>query len=165
MPCFLPAAIPAARAECGRKSADIPAAVIILPISVANDDDSETLLTEVKVVPETTYLGKSSLGDGIAHIDLGDCSCLFVFIILYVSSAFLPPPLGDLLGSACLIQMDHRHSGVQDSAGLPASTMRVPDCMHSCRQAARRPPLQRKFGFFLAKTLKLRRGFGFCASV
>ena len=47
------------------------------------------------MVPETTYLGKSSIGDGIAHI--GDCSCLFVFIILYVSSAFLPPLLGDLI--------------------------------------------------------------------
>ena len=55
------------------------------------DGAAETLLTEVKVVPETTYLGKSSIGDGIAHI--GDCSCLFVFIILYVSSAFLPPLL------------------------------------------------------------------------
>ena len=50
-------------------------------------------------------------------------------------------------------KMDRRHTRVQDSAGLPASTMRVPVCMHSCRQAARRPPLQRKFGFFLAKTL------------
>ena len=57
------------------------------------DGAAETLLTGVKVVPETTYLGKSSIGDDIAHI--GDYLCLFVFIILYVSSAFLPPPLGD----------------------------------------------------------------------
>ena len=57
------------------------------------DGATETLLTGVKVVPETTYLGKSSIGDDIAHI--GDYLCLFVFIILYVSSAFLPPPLGD----------------------------------------------------------------------
>ena len=91
---------------------------------------------------------------------------LFVFIILYVSLAILPPLLGDLLGSACLIQMDRRHTGVQlDSVGLRASTVRIPVCMHGCEQAGRRPPLQRKFGFFLAKTLELRRGFGLCASV
>ena len=60
------------------------------------DGAAETLLTEVKVVPETMYLGKSSIGGDIAHI--GDYLCLFVFIILYVSSAFLPPPLGDLVG-------------------------------------------------------------------
>ena len=58
------------------------------------DGAAETLLTGVKVVPETMYLGKSSIGGDIAHI--GDYLCLFVFIILYVSSAFLPPPLGDL---------------------------------------------------------------------
>ena len=57
------------------------------------DGAAETLLTGVKVVPETMYLGKSSIGDDIAHI--GDYLCLFVFIRLYVSSAFLPPPLGD----------------------------------------------------------------------
>ena len=52
-------------------------------------------------------------------------------------------------------QMDRRHSGVQlDSVGLrAASTVRIPVCMHSCELAGRRPPLQRKFGFFLAKTL------------
>ena len=44
------------------------------------DGAAETLLTEVKVVPETTYLGKSSIGDDIAHI--GDYLCLFVFIRL-----------------------------------------------------------------------------------
>ena len=54
------------------------------------DGAAETLLTEVKVVPETTYLGKSSNRDGIAHI--GDW---LVFIVLYVSLAFLSPPLGD----------------------------------------------------------------------
>ena len=48
------------------------------------DGVAETLLTGVKVVPETTYLGKSSIGDDIAHI--GDW---YVFIILYVSLAFL----------------------------------------------------------------------------
>ena len=58
------------------------------------DGAAETLLTGVKVVPETMYLGKSSIGGDIAHI--GDYLCLFVFIILYVSSAFLPPTLGDL---------------------------------------------------------------------
>ena len=45
------------------------------------------------MVTETKYLGKSSIGDDIAHI--GDHLCLFVFIRLYVSSAFLTPPLGD----------------------------------------------------------------------
>ena len=59
------------------------------------DGAAETLLTGVKVVPETMYLGKSSIGGDIAHI--GDYLCLFVFIILYVSSAFLPPLLGDLI--------------------------------------------------------------------
>ena len=50
--------------------------------------------------------------------------------------------------------MDRRHTGVQlDSVGLRASTVRIPVCMHGCEQASRRPPLQRKFGFFLAKTL------------
>ena len=42
------------------------------------DGAAETLLTGVKVVPETTYLGKSSIGDDIAHI--GDYLCLFVFL-------------------------------------------------------------------------------------
>ena len=54
------------------------------------DGAAETLLTGVKVVPETTHLGKSSIGDDTAHI--GDYLCLFVFI----RSAFLPPLLGDL---------------------------------------------------------------------
>ena len=48
------------------------------------DGAAETLLTEVKVVPETTYLGKSSIGDGIAHI--GDCSC---FICVYYIIRFI----------------------------------------------------------------------------
>ena len=56
------------------------------------DGAAKTLLTGVKkIVPETTHLGKSSIGDDIAHI--GDYLCLFVFIRLYVSSAFSPPPL------------------------------------------------------------------------
>ena len=57
------------------------------------DGAAETLLTGVKVVPETTYLGKSSIRDGTAHI--GDWC---VFIILYVPLAFLSPPCtrGDL---------------------------------------------------------------------
>ena len=33
------------------------------------DGAAETLLTGVKVVPETTDLGKSSFGDDTAHID------------------------------------------------------------------------------------------------
>ena len=42
----------------------------------------------------------------------------------------------DPFGSACLIQMDRRHTGVQlDSAGLRASTVRIPVCMHSCEHA------------------------------
>ena len=63
------------------------------------DGTAETLLTGVKVIPETTYLGKSSIRDDTAHI--GDYLCLFVFIRLhvYVSSSFLPPPLGDPIGS------------------------------------------------------------------
>ena len=50
------------------------------------DGAAETLLTGVKVVPETIYLGKSSIGGDIAHI--GDW-CVFSceFIILYVSLA------------------------------------------------------------------------------
>ena len=40
------------------------------------DGAAETLLTGVKVVPETMYLGKSSIGGDIAHI--GDYLCLFV---------------------------------------------------------------------------------------
>ena len=42
------------------------------------DGAAETLLTGVKVVPETMYLGKSSIGGDIAHI--GDYLCLFVFM-------------------------------------------------------------------------------------
>ena len=38
------------------------------------DGAAETLLTEVKVVPEITYLGKSSVGGDAAHI--GDW-CVF----------------------------------------------------------------------------------------
>ena len=48
------------------------------------DGAAETLLTGVKVVPETMYLGKSSIGDGIAHI--GDCSC---FICVYYIIRFI----------------------------------------------------------------------------
>ena len=62
------------------------------------DGAAETLLTGVKVVPETMYLGKPSIGGDIAHIDdwfVFTCSCVY-YIILYVSLAFLPPPLGDL---------------------------------------------------------------------
>ena len=70
------------------------------------DGAAETLLTGVKVVPETMYLGKSSIGGDIAHI--GDYLCLFVFIILYVSSAFLPPPLGDLAKSSYLARVGTR---------------------------------------------------------
>ena len=55
------------------------------------DGAAETLLTGVKVVLETTDLGKSSFGDDTAHID-DWC----VFIILYVSLAFLSPLRGDL---------------------------------------------------------------------
>ena len=51
------------------------------------DGAAETLLTEVKVVPETTYLGKSSIGDGIAHI--GDCSCFIgvYYIIRFIGNS------------------------------------------------------------------------------
>ena len=55
------------------------------------DGASETLLTEVKGIPEITDLGKLSFGDDTAHID-DWC----VFIILYVSLAFLSPLRGDL---------------------------------------------------------------------
>ena len=48
------------------------------------DGAAETLLPEVEVVPETTYLGKSSIGDGITHI--GDCSC---FICVYYIIRFI----------------------------------------------------------------------------
>ena len=79
------------------------------------DGAAETLLTGVKVVPETIYLGKSSIGDDIAHI--GDYLCLFVFIILYVSSAFLPPPLGS-----------------RAEGGFSTSTIRARSTSRSCLQ-------------------------------
>ena len=44
----------------------------------------------------------------------------------------------DLLGSACLIQMDRRHAGVQDNAGLPTSSVSFPICKLSGKRAARR---------------------------
>ena len=79
------------------------------------DGAAETLLTGVKVVPETMYLGKSSIGDDIAHI--GDYLCLFVFIILYVSSAFLPPLLGDLI------------LGFIDGLLLGSARLLLPECL------------------------------------
>ena len=48
------------------------------------DGAAETLLTGVKVVPETTYLGKSSIGGDIAHI--GDW---FVFSCVYYIIRFI----------------------------------------------------------------------------
>ena len=51
------------------------------------DGAAETLLTGVKVVPETMYLGKSSIGGDIAHI--GDYLCLFVFIIVILIIRFI----------------------------------------------------------------------------
>ena len=48
------------------------------------DGAAETLLTGVKVVPETTYLGKSSIGGDIAHI--GDW---FVFSCVYYITRFI----------------------------------------------------------------------------
>ena len=54
------------------------------------DGAAETLLTEVKAVPEKTYFGKPSGRDDIAHI--GD---RYVFYYIYVSLAFLPPPLSE----------------------------------------------------------------------
>ena len=48
------------------------------------DGAAETLLTGVKVVPETMYLGKSSIGGDIAHI--GDYLC---FICVYYIIRFI----------------------------------------------------------------------------
>ena len=48
------------------------------------DGAAETLLTGVKVVPETMYLGKSSIGGDIAHI--GDW---FVFSCVYYIIRFI----------------------------------------------------------------------------
>ena len=48
------------------------------------DGAAETLLTGVKVVPETAYLGKSSIGGDIAHI--GDW---FVFSCVYYIIRFI----------------------------------------------------------------------------
>ena len=48
------------------------------------DGATETPLTEVKVVPETTYLGKSSIRDGTAHID----DWLVLFIIRFIGISF-----------------------------------------------------------------------------
>ena len=48
------------------------------------DGAAETLLTGVKVVPETIYLGKSSIGGDIAHI--GDW---FVFSCVYYIIRFI----------------------------------------------------------------------------
>ena len=45
------------------------------------DGAAETLLTGVKVVPETTHLGKSSIGNDIAHIgDWFVISCVYYTI-------------------------------------------------------------------------------------
>ena len=109
------------------------------------DGAAETLLTGVKVVPETMYLGKSSIGGDIAHI--GDYLCLFVFIILYVSSAFLPPPLGDLQLYRQLVP--HAQAAkvytVVTVIGIPTSSFgwmparRRPRQAASCKQAPSNP--------------------------
>ena len=50
------------------------------------DGAAETLLTGVKVVPETMYLGKSSIGGDIAHIgDWFVFSCVY-YIIRFIGS-------------------------------------------------------------------------------
>ena len=49
-----------------------------------HDGAAETLLTGVKVVPETMYLGKSSIGGDIAHI--GDW---FVFSCVHYIIRFI----------------------------------------------------------------------------
>ena len=51
------------------------------------DGAAETLLTGVKVVPETIYLGKSSIGGDIAHIgDWCVFSCVY-YIIRFIGNS------------------------------------------------------------------------------
>ena len=53
------------------------------------DGAAETLLTGVKVVPETMYLGKSSIGDDIAHIgDWFVFSCVYYINVLGKKGGF-----------------------------------------------------------------------------
>ena len=83
------------------------------------DGAAETLLTGVKVVPETTDLGKSSFGDDTAHID-DWC----VFIILCVSLAFLSPLRGDLSESTA-------RARIQTDLGS-ALTIYIPSAARIC---------------------------------
>eukprot|EP01048_Picozoa_sp_COSAG05_P017580 COSAG05_NODE_2421_length_3083_cov_4.710791_3_plen_79_part_00 len=54
---------------------------------MTGDGAAETLLTGVKVVPETTYLGKSSIGGDIAHIgDWCVFSCVY-YIIRFIGNS------------------------------------------------------------------------------
>ena len=82
-----------------------------------------------------------------------------------VRGVFLSPPLGDLLGSACLIQMDRRHTEVQlDSAGL------VGHLIVRCMQWVLPVPISLSRGHFalryeVPKFLPTRRGGHLCMAM